>query len=173
MRRTVLLIFILLIASRLAFSEDETKIEYYPNGQIKSEVIYKDDILEGRAKWYYENGAIFKVADYKNGRTEGKFILYYDTGQIMEDKTVKYIGKVCQETITRYHKNGKLMLIIFRENGLPDGVVKEYYENGVLAKKTSYKKGLFDGAMREYDKQGNLISETIFKNDNFIEKKEF
>ena len=41
---------------------------FYDNGQIKSEINYKDGGLDGKWIWYYDNGQISSEENYKNGK---------------------------------------------------------------------------------------------------------
>lgn len=66
--------------------------EYYFDGQLLSEMEYKNGILHGKCK-YYSEGELIKIGRYLNGVREGKWIEYsreknYINGEIQK-KTVK------------------------------------------------------------------------------------
>ena len=51
-------------------AEAEVKKEYYPNGQLMSEVSLKGGKQEGITKEYYENGNVWLEAFFKDGKRE-------------------------------------------------------------------------------------------------------
>ena len=52
------ILFYFLLFPFVVFSQSEVKIEYWDNGEILSQVHYKDGIREGSCRYYYKNGII-------------------------------------------------------------------------------------------------------------------
>ncbi|MDP7554458.1 MAG: hypothetical protein QF447_07690, partial [Candidatus Thioglobus sp.] len=74
-------VLILLFSTLISFnSYGETSYSYYENGQIKSEVIYKDNKRDGKWTKWYENGQLKKVIIYKDGNLVSQ-TKYYNHGQ--------------------------------------------------------------------------------------------
>ena len=95
--------------------DNETKKEYYDNGQIKSVEYYKDGKKEGLWIRYFYNGNLSIKGNFKDNKQEGYWMSYYDNGQLYLD---------------RIYKDGKL-----------EGIWKSYYENGQLNYEWNYKEG--------------------------------
>ena len=84
MKKLLILLFSILISFN---SYGETKYLYYSNGQIKSEINYKDDRLNGKRTDWYENGQKFGETNYKDGKRDGKWTEWYESGQISSGTT--------------------------------------------------------------------------------------
>ena len=56
----VLLNFLLLIPF-LSFAQSEVKIEYWDNGEVLSQVHYKDGVRDGSCRYYHKNGYLIKI----------------------------------------------------------------------------------------------------------------
>ena len=66
-----ILFILLLIISFIGFGQNETKKEYWDNGQIKSVEYYKDGKRDGTFSYYFENG---KIRTGKPGKTENLMV---------------------------------------------------------------------------------------------------
>lgn len=70
---------------------------YYPNGNLKIKVQFKDNLFFGENKYYYENGNIREIVNYRIQETkdnklalrDGEYRQYYDNGNIKELGTYK------------------------------------------------------------------------------------
>lgn len=85
--------------------------EYNFDGQLASEMEYKNGILHGKCK-YYSEGELIKIGRYLNGVREGKWIEYsreknYVNGQLQEKIPLSIKKKLSKELNT----NGKLLVI--------------------------------------------------------------
>lgn len=56
------------------------EIEYYPNGDIRAEIPWKNDELNGVQKVYYTNGQLAAEIPYTKDSVNGIVKVYYDTG---------------------------------------------------------------------------------------------
>jgi antitoxin component YwqK of YwqJK toxin-antitoxin module len=56
-------------------------IDYYPNGKLKGERIFENDIQVGKTTIYHKNGRIKEVQYYTDGKIHGGDTLFYETGQ--------------------------------------------------------------------------------------------
>tara|TARA_B110000977_G_C11056557_1_gene484303 strand:- start:250 stop:669 length:420 start_codon:yes stop_codon:yes gene_type:complete len=119
----------------VAFGQSETKIEYWDNGQVLSQIQYFDGKRNGSFRHWYENGQLMNEGFYKNGKMLGPWMSYYANGHLKNSGTYKYT-----------------------ESGVysrKDGEWKYYYENGQLQSKSSIKEGVED--VKFYDKEGHLV----------------
>ena len=110
-----ILFILLLIISFIGFGQNETKKEYWDNGQIKSVEYYKNGKRDGTFSYYFENGKIRTEKTWKDGKLDGKDIWYFENGQI------------------GWEENWK--------DGTPDGKFIYYYENGQKRYEKHYKNG--------------------------------
>ena len=111
-------IFLSLLLLTSLFSDeikDGLVKEYHPNGQLKSEIIYKDGKENGPYKWYFQNGQLQSEEIFKNDVSVGPFKYYYENGQVRLE--------------------GKLT-----DNG-PDGVQRTYNKEGILTSEHTWKDG--------------------------------
>jgi len=131
------LLFILFIIPLLGFGQNETKLEYYDNGNVLSQIHYLDGKRDGSCRHWYKNGQLMNEGFYKNGKMTGPFMSYYENGQIQSHGNYKYT-----------------------ESGVysrKDGVWKYYYDNGTIQSESNIKNGVEE--LKFYDKEGNLLPE--------------
>jgi len=121
MKKLLLLLFIVPI---LAFSQQETKREYYASGKLLSIINYTDGVREGSCKYFYNYGAwaILSESNYKNGKLIGAFKSYYKNSQLEKKGQYQYnesdIYSRQDGTWKYYNKNGQLS----RKSIITDGV---------------------------------------------------
>lgn len=87
------------------------EIEYFKNGEIKSETPYKNGKLDGIVKEYYENGKLESEVPYKDNQENGVYRTYYANGKIKEDGEYVTINSMKQWIGDRklYTEDGKLL----------------------------------------------------------------
>ena len=132
MKKLLLILFIIPIIS---FGQTETKIEYWDNGQVLSQIHYLDGKRDGSCRYYYKNGTIMNEGFYENGKMTGIWMSYHENGQIESHGTYKYT-----------------------ESGVysrKDGVWKYYYDNGQLQKESIIKNGIEE--LKFYDRDGEIL----------------
>lgn len=109
--------------------------EFWPNGDLKKEVNYKNNKKQGlELSWYDEPDCVEKEAYFKDGLLDGPSISY---------------TKKCKKSLFETFKNG-----------VKDGLELEYYANGHIKAEGKYKKGNLEGYYRVYDKKGNFSFES-------------
>lgn len=140
--------FVILLALLLCttiFSQEGFVKSFDSNGNVESEINYKDNIREGEAKFYFENGNVKEERIYINGRVEG-------------------IVKI-------YSESGKLKEVFVIENGRREGPTNLFDENGNYLSDVTYETGklivqpVFEDyyAVSNYLTENSKIKET-FKN---------
>ncbi len=80
---------------------------YYPDGKIKFEDYYRDDIKQGISKWFYESGALYQETSYVKGKIHGLQKIYYTSGALMAEVPYQY-GEAVTGT-KEYSKDGLLV----------------------------------------------------------------
>lgn len=115
---------------------------YYPSGQKKHEITYKDGQPIGNACFYFENGSVREKGYWNIDHWEGSYQLYHTTGQLAYD--------------WNYNKAGKRT-----------GIQKYYHENGTLKYQGEWDNGKTTGALKVYNQEGYLVSERVYANGKF------
>ncbi len=170
--------------------------EYHDNGQLKSEITYKNGKENGPYTWYWDNGNISDQGSYKDGKLDGPIKVYYYTGELQIEGVLKDRQKVGivrgyykngqlksegtyrnderNGPLKSYFKNGKLRSDELFKNDVQVGPFQYYHENGQLRLKGTRKNdGVKDGVVKEYDDSGKLIGEYTWKDDELINSKEY
>ena len=115
MKNILLIFFFLPITS---FSISKVVKTFYPNGQLLSEITYKDGKRDGPCNHYWasvyfwEKSQIKSEVNYKQGKQVGLYKSYYENGQLENQGTYKFTNS------GSYSRK--------------DGVWKTYYNNGQL-----------------------------------------
>ena len=109
--------------------------EFWPNGDLKSEVSYKNNKKQGlELHWFDEPDCVELEAYYKDGVLDGPSIYY---------------SKKCKKEFFETYRNG-----------LKDGLELEYYSNGRVKAEGKFKKGNLDGYYKVFDKNGSFSFES-------------
>ena len=65
-------------------------VEYFENGQLKSNGHYKNGKYEGAWVFYYESGQLYGKGNFKDERKEGKWFHYKPDGTVDKKRTGTY-----------------------------------------------------------------------------------
>ena len=160
----------------------------YENGLLKTYFIYnKDGIPDGESVEYYEEGNIKSIIPFRNNIVEGLTITYYENGNI--DEEVNYKNDKMNGEAKSYDENGKLNgRTIFKDNiKLEEDVYKENeilkntFKNGELVKQdicelngTLRERRILNGDEMEYSTfypNGN-VKQKILTKDKIIIKEQ-
>ncbi len=114
-------------------------IEYYENGNKKTDSNYKDGILNGVVKKYSMSGTLLSSAQYVDGQLEGLYKEYFVTGT--------------PKIETEYY------------NGLKEGFSKEYFSGGILKSQHNYSLGKLEGDSQIYYEDGSINRIEKYKNN--------
>ncbi|MCX6325580.1 MAG: hypothetical protein NT144_02850 [Bacteroidia bacterium] len=96
--------------------------EFYPNGEIKSEKTFKDDLLHGYYKEYDSRGNLVLT-------------MLYDNGSIVKSRVED--GPDIEET-NRYDQDGKLIYRGYYRNKVPVSIHREYGKDGKVTNALIY-----------------------------------
>ncbi len=128
--------------------------EYYLNGIVKSEGIYKNEKLEGPYKEYYENNQLFREVDFHQGKQEGIYREYLFTGEKKVEAT--YSDGKLNGVYQEYFEDGTLYTKINYKNDVRNGMVEIFYPSGVRQVQMFFKDDRPSGTYQEYDEEGHL-----------------
>lgn len=159
-------------------------IEKHPNGQIKSEVSYKDSLKNGICKYYFENGKPQLIVEYKKGKLVGTIKEFYESGyKFMAIDATTLNAKIYSEDSISYYK-GKYENLELNMNGIwEDWNIKYNYKrfawtflngyktgpytafrkNGSIEATGHYFKGTLTDTLKLFDEKGILKEMQIWK----------
>jgi antitoxin component YwqK of YwqJK toxin-antitoxin module len=148
--------------------------EYYPSGQIKSIVPYKDGEQYGVVKRYFENGNREEDVMMKNNKVNGSYRSWYSNGK--KQREFFSINNVMSGEFREWNESGVLLRETIQDAEIQRIIVKTYWENGQLKMKGTSKTPPSHsihhwaqsrhGAWTYWDKNGN-----VQKTENYIDGK--
>ncbi len=109
------------------FPQDGLVKTFYSNGNVESEINFRDNVREGEAKFYSENGNIKEERNYLNGRVEGLVKIYSESGKLKEAFVIED-GRRDGPT-NLFDENGNYLSDIYYEAGklVLQPVDEDYY----------------------------------------------
>ncbi len=123
-------------------------------------IIDKDSLKQGIWRTYYPNGNLASEIVYKNGKKQGLEIHWHNNASKCVKQEMYYNSGVLDGPVTYYYKNCKKELIENFKNGVKEGIEISYHPNGHIKAEGYYKKGNLDGMYKVYDKNGKFAFES-------------
>jgi antitoxin component YwqK of YwqJK toxin-antitoxin module len=84
------------------------RVQYFPNGNKRTEKNYKDAYPHGTAKEFYEDGTLKQVGDFVNNKESGIWIIYYPSSNKHVEST--FIDGIQQGEYKEYSVQGNLLV---------------------------------------------------------------
>ena len=156
---------------------DGESVEYYEEGNIKSIIPFRNNVVEGLTITYYENGNIDEEVNYKNNKMNGEAKSYDENGKL-NGRTIFKDNIKLEEDV---HKENEILKNTFKNGELvkqdicaPNGTLKErrilngdkmeystFYPNGNVKQKILTKDKII---IKEqiYARNGNIMSNSFF-----------
>ena len=101
--------------SRWVYSDADSSVIWYKNGQLESKIVNVRGRAEGIRKSWHENGGLASLGYFKDDEMHGTFKKWDENGNLIEEKTY--------------------------EMGMPEGVHKYWDENGNLIEERIFEDG--------------------------------
>ena len=134
----------------------DRKVEYHPNGKIKTEAYFYKGIPDGIRREYSTDGKVINSYLFSNGVLMGEGIVddngkkqglwkeFYESGALRAKG--KYLNSKPVGEWTYYFEDKAVEITgIYTQNGKKDGEWLWFYPNGNLLSKEIYSDGLLDG----------------------------
>jgi antitoxin component YwqK of YwqJK toxin-antitoxin module len=153
-------LLILIIAMALS-SCSRVERQYWDNGNIKSELPYRNGKLNGTARWYYEDGTIRHEVPYVDDRIEGNSIRYHDNGR--KESEEEYVNNLRHGKAVEYTFSGLRIEQKEYVNDTLHGKYIKWHVNREVHITGDFVNGLFFGTWLYYDEYGMLIGEGRFE----------
>ena len=141
-------------------------IEYYKNGQIKVQGLYKEGKRDGEFKAFLRDGKSAGSVFYKDGKIIKSTLVnsMKDNASFSLTTDINY-NLNSNEIITDEFPNGLLkQYFIYNKNGLLDGESREYYEEGNIKSISHFKNDIPDGVFISYYQNGNIENKYAYVN---------
>ncbi len=164
----VRLLFIISLLVVFVSCSKQTRKTYWENGNLKSELNYKNDKLDGKSTWYYENGKKEMEATYKDNVLNGPLLRWYKNG-LPEVESYYEDGKLQGKAIT-YNDFGYIVLEENYRNDTLNGKYFKYYNDRTPQIDGEYVDGLFQGRWIYYDNRGKIVGMGEFDHGSGIQK---
>ncbi len=154
------------------------KIEYkyfYPDGVLKVEGRYLNDLRDGEWKFYSRYGNLTGIENYKEGDLTDTSKYFYNNGQLKAIEV--YEDGEINGLYLKYNIFGELILEGIFKNGDWDRECYEYDDFGDISTEYFYVDGELNGILKEYAVNGKLISWKNFEygkeiSNNFLDTNE-
>lgn len=91
------------------------RIQFFENGQKRTEKFYKASYPHGISKEFYEDGTLKQMGEFVDNKENGIWIIYYETGEKHVEST--FVNGVQQGDYMEYSKEGKLLVKYYFVNG--------------------------------------------------------
>jgi len=129
---------------------------YHPNGQIKTQSIYLDGLLNGLDEHFSAIGTRTSLFNFSAGKKSGNQYTYYPSGAIKE---ILFFDKgVLKGENVFYYEDGKIrQRMQFNQLGQRSGTWTKFYSNGVLKERIVFEQGKVVSPLQRYDSDGQLM----------------
>ncbi len=162
------LVIIVVLVSCSDKKEKDVVRSYWDNGNLKSELRYKDGKLNGDCFWYFSNGRPDMKAHYDMNVMEGEVLRWYENGNI---QSRYYIKKDQYDSIFEsYNVFGNLVKIEHYKEGVLHGEYKQWYDSGKLFMEGAYNEGMLHGKWMVYYEGGAVGSVATYENGAGLQK---
>lgn len=123
---------------------------YWPEGQVRSEIVYVMGRPKGKYTTYFMNGKTEEQGTWDLDRNTGAFKRWYPNGNLAQEFAFDQYGTRNGEQ-KYYHENGQLEVVVNIVQGQEQGMLKRYYANGDLEGTAQFNGGVAAvGSFKDY-----------------------
>lgn len=169
MNRVFVIILIMSVLTSCSDSNQKDVVRsYWDNGNVKSELRYKDGKLNGECFWYYYNGKPEMKTTYVMDKLEGETVRWYENGNLQS----KYYLKNDQydSIFETYNVYGRLVKREHYKEGVLHGDLNQWYDSGKVFLEGGYHEGMLHGKWVMYYENGVVGSLSEFENGSGVQK---
>lgn len=148
--------------------KSDAKLSYWENGNLKSELRYEGDQLNGKCVWFYETGIPQLEVNYVLNQKEGISQRWHENGQL--EMTCWYKNNLQDSLCFHYDLEGHKISQEYFVKDTVDGPFYKWYENGQLMIEGAYSMGMMDGSWLMYYFDGLVSSKADFVKGKGIQK---
>lgn len=122
-------------------------------------VVDKDSLKQGLWREFWGNGDIKSEVLYKSGKKQGLEIFWHNIPNCVKEERF-YNKGLLDGPVTVYSRACKKEQVEHYKNGVKEGLEINYHPNGRLKSEGNFKKGSLDGVYKVYDKKGKFSFES-------------
>jgi antitoxin component YwqK of YwqJK toxin-antitoxin module len=159
---------VVVAAAILAVSCTTDKKEYWPNGNIRSEIRMKGDAYYGPARYWYEDGGIQVSCNYKDNKVDGLMRTYHPNGRIREEQ--EFSMGIPEGKKMTWNPDGSEAVTCSYRKGQLHGRYTAWYPGRVIRMEGNYAEGREDGIWLYFDVSGKVIGKGNFTRGTGIQK---
>lgn len=170
----LLLIVTLIIGVSVNSQTKKIEKEYYPNGNLKSEIETVNGLPYGYVKLFDENGILRDLTFYKSGLNRigdsisvkhGLHKSFSESGNIFSEGKYDNNSKVGEWK--EYFKNGKIKFKINFIENRQSGKFIAYYDSGTIKTKGEFVEGTKRNNWIDYYPNGNILKKYSFSEKGY------
>ena len=151
---TVLLACSLVLIAMIACADID--VEYYDNGQKRSEYTMKDGDEHGPSKRWHKNGKLAAEGHWNRGDHTGKWMFWYENGQIEEERDYRRSTGSYYYSLTYYENGNKKEEQILKAD-IQGYFVKMWYDTEELSAEGETRGLRYSGEWTFYNKDGTVF----------------
>ena len=136
-----------------SYKLNDTLISY-----IHSEILYLNNVPQGKSNFYYKSGNIHKIIPFKDGKKHGNGKEFAEDGRIISLLEYNFGNLVDIEKINRLDSLNR-----------KDGVWKEFYKTGKVKIEKSYSHGKLNGLIKNFNLKGELVDAQRYENGQLVD----
>ncbi|MBW6491448.1 MAG: toxin-antitoxin system YwqK family antitoxin [Lentimicrobium sp.] len=137
--------------------------EFYEDGQLRSEGVYRNGNRIGKWRFYHPDGALEQEGNYNNqGNTNGLWKWYYSNGLVLREEN--FLNGNSEGIFTEFDENGDIIIQGEYVEGLEEGFWK--YQHGDHREEGTYRGGMRNGEWKYYYDDGQLSFQGSYIDDN-------
>jgi len=121
------------------------RVQFYDNGNKKTDKTYLNGIPTGLAQEFYPSGTLQQSGEFKNGKEVGVWTIYYPTGE--KHVEISFVNGVQNGDYIEYSKKGEI-------------TERAYYKNGQIAISPLFLK---------HAKQGDLLADSVMHKEAILQ----
>ncbi|MGK5594152.1 MAG: 6-hydroxymethylpterin diphosphokinase MptE-like protein [Parachlamydiaceae bacterium] len=146
-------------------------LQFYPNGAIKSQQFYENNLLHGPSTFFSQEGTLLAKSWFCQGRRIGTTYRFFKSGQLAAiERWEEGLQNGKQEY---FYQSGHIKTLLDYHEGLLNGKVELFYPDGQLKMAASFIKGARCGLEERYYESGRKASQIEFKNNQPINRAYF
>lgn len=137
---------------------------FFPETQnVWYEGTIQNNLMNGTWRTYYPSGNLKFIVPYKDGKVNGTVFAHYDDAKSTKKAEAIYQDDLLQGIYLEYYDNGAQKAKLYYENAKLENDAEFYYKTGRLKIAGQYKDGLKHGKWLFYDEKGEEISKERWK----------
>ena len=137
-------------------------VERFPNGNLRLEAEYENDIKTGNWTWYFEKTGTPKMGGpFVNGKQHGTWTRWFPEGKIWDQ------GKYCDDLpcgmwVYNYREQDQVRAILYWKKGKLHGHAIEWFPNGNKAAEGDWEMDKRVGTWTWWDNTGKVLKKVTF-----------